>query len=394
MPLKRTLSLPLVTFYGLGTILGAGIYALIGEVANQAGTYTPVSFLIASILALATAASYAELSSRFPQSAGAALYVRKAFDQKWLSGLIGWVVVLTGVISAATISHGFARYLNLFLPMPSFVCITFLILILGGLALWGIRESATLIMIMTLIEVGGLLMIIFYGREAFTAISIMDFRLPSSFDGILIGAFIAFYAYIGFEDMVNTAEETINPEKTMPRAIFMAVLGASILYLLVAWVVITILPPDVLANSSVPLVQIIKTQGQSPTLFTLIALISILNGILVQIIMGSRLIYGMAQQDNAPKILGTIWEKTQTPVYSTVLMLILILLFAYAFPIATLAKLTSSIILCVFIMIHLSLIKIKVTDKKPLNTFSLPIIFSVFSLFLTLAFLGVQLFVS
>lgn len=392
MTLKRTLSLPLIAFYGLGTILGAGIYALVGEVAKRAEQFTPLSFLIASILAIFTAISYAELSSRFPQSAGSALYVRRAFGQRWLSGLIGWVVVFTGVISAATISHGFVQYFALFFPVSSYIIITILVAVLGGLAIWGIRESATVIMLMTIIEVGGLLMIIYYGHNTFSSIDISHIALPTSFDGALMGAFIAFYAYIGFEDMVNTAEETIKPEKTLPMAIFIAVFSATILYVLVAWVIVGTFPAKVLAHTNMPLVEIIKQQGQSPVLFSIIALISISNGILVQVIMASRLIYGMAKQENAPKIFSTVNNKTQTPVYSTLLVLLIILIFAYALPMTTLAKITSSIMLCVFLMIHASLIKIKLTEDKVPGTFSVPIIFPMISIVLTMTFLGMQFF--
>ncbi|HAW6258809.1 TPA: amino acid permease [Legionella pneumophila] len=392
MHLKRTLSLTLLAFYGLGTILGAGIYALVGEVAKEAAQFTPLSFLIASIIAFFTAISYAELSSRLPLSAGSALYVRRAFQQRWLSGLIGWIVVLTGVISAATLSHGFVKYFQLFLPLPPSLIITILVVILSGVAVWGIRESATLILLMTLMEVGGLLMIIYYGRYSLASIDIQSFSFPHSFDGALIGAFIAFYAFIGFEDMVNTAEETINPEKTLPKAIFLALISATILYVVVAWVIVSTIPSHTLVKTDMPLIEIIKLQGQSPLLFSIIALISITNGILVQIIMASRLIYGMANQQNAPQIFSSVYSKTQTPVHSTLLVFLMILLFAYALPITTLAKLTSSIILCIFIIIHASLIKIKLTEKKPTNAISFPIVFPMISILLTLAFLIIQFF--
>lgn len=135
MKLKRNLSLMLVTFYGLGTILGAGIYALIGEIAQKSHEYTPISFLIAFIIALFTAISYAELCSRFPQSAGSALYVKKAFNKKWLSGLIGWLVTATGAVSAAALAHAFARYLNLFIGISPIIAITSLIFILSLIAI-------------------------------------------------------------------------------------------------------------------------------------------------------------------------------------------------------------------------------------------------------------------
>ncbi|MDX1837758.1 amino acid permease [Legionella taurinensis] len=394
MALKRTLSLTLVSFYGLGTILGAGIYALIGEVAKEAGNFTPVSFIIASVLALFTAFSYAELSARFPQSAGSALYVRQAFKKAWLSGLVGWLVVLTGVTSAATIALGFASYFVLLLPVSPLLSVTVLVLLLGALTLWGIRESATVIMVMTLIEIGGLLLIIFYGRHAFAALGNSHWTWPSSMQGILIGAFIAFYAYIGFEDMVNTSEETINPEKNLPRGIFIALGGAMLLYLLVAIVVIITLPTELLTRSNMPLIEIITYQGHSPLLFTLIALIAIMNGILVQIIMASRLIYGMAKQDNAPAVFAHVYEKTHTPVYATVLVVAMILLFAYALPIATLAKLTSTIILCVFMLVHASLIAIKLGNRQKPSSFSVPIGIPILAILLTLGFLGMQLWIA
>ncbi len=178
----------------------------------------------------------------------------------------------------------------------------------------------------------------------------------------------------------------------MPRAIFLAVISATILYMLVAWVIIGTLPVNVLTQTSMPLVQIIKQQGQSPIVFSIIALISITNGILVQIIMGSRLIYGMAKQDNAPKIFSSVNKKTQTPIFATLLVVLIILIFAHALPITTLAKLTSSIMLCVFIMIHASLIKIKLTEEKVPGTFSFPIIFPIISILMTLTFLGAQFF--
>lgn len=141
-----------------------------------------------------------------------------------------------------------------------------------------------------------------------------------------------------------------------------------------------------------PLIEIIKLQGQSPLLFSIIALISITNGILVQIIMASRLIYGMANQQNAPQIFSCVYSKTQTPINSTLLVSLIILLFAYALPITTLAKLTSSIILCIFIIIHASLVKIKLTEKKPSDAISFPIVFPMISILLTLTFLAIQFF--
>ncbi|KTC65314.1 amino acid transporter (plasmid) [Legionella adelaidensis] len=394
MALKRTLSRTLVAFYGLGTILGAGIYALIGEVAKEAEKATPWAFLIASILALFTAASYAELCARFPYSAGSALYVRRAFNIKWIAGVVGWLVVCTGIVSSAAIAHGFAKYIALFSTFSPYFVITLLVIFLGGLAIWGIKESATLIFIMTLIEVGGLILIIFYGHKAFFHVNELELNTGFSFNGILIGAFIAFYAYIGFEDMVNIAEETINPGRALPAAIFFAVTVATVLYILVAWVVVDTLSVSILAGSDVPLVQIIKSQGQNPVAFIFIALVAISNGILAQIIMASRMIYGMAKQENAPLFFSQVNSKTQTPLWATLFVIGVILLFAYTLPIATLAKITSSVMFLIFLLIHAALIRVKIIHKGEKPAFSVPLFIPILSMLVTVLFIGAQIFVA
>lgn len=392
MPLKRTLTLPLLVFYGLGSIIGAGIYALIGSVAQEAKEFTPLSFLIASFIALFTATSYAELSSRFPESAGSSLYVKKAFNKAWLSGLIGWMVVLTGVVSSGALVHGFINYLSMYFSASHYLLIPIIVLILGSVTIWGITESAVTILIMTLLEVAGLLIIIWYGKHDV----LQSFAHPSQFIpplhmgtwlSVLGGSFIAFYAFIGFEDMVNLAEETKQPKKTMPLAILLAAVAAICLYLLVSVVTVTSLSSSDLMGSKTPLTLIIAQQGHSPLLFSIIAMISITNGILVNIIMASRLIYGMTKLKSAPRIFSVIYKKTQVPLYSTLLVMLIIIMLACWFPIDTLAKLTSTIMLCVFCMMHLSLIVIKFSYPKTSNHTSFPIIFPIIGLLISMLYL-------
>ncbi|MDH5614046.1 MAG: amino acid permease, partial [Gammaproteobacteria bacterium] len=233
--LKRSLSLTLVTFYGIGTILGAGIYVLIGEVAATSGVFAPFSFLVASFLAMFTAFSYAELSSRFPQSAGEAIYIQEGLQRRTLSILTGLAVVVVGMISSATISKGFVGYLNIFMQMPDWIVITMLVFTLGIIAIWGISESVIIATILTLLEIGGLLLVLWVALPSF---STLPDRLPelvpsfeySVWQGILLGGFLAFYAFIGFEDMVNVAEEVKQPSKTLPIAIVIALVITAILY--------------------------------------------------------------------------------------------------------------------------------------------------------------------
>ena len=238
--LKRSISFPLLTLYGLGTILGAGIYVLVGRVAVYAGLYAPISFLLAALLAGLSGYSYAALSSRYPKSAGEAVYVQEAFGFRLLSAVVGWMVVLTGIVSAATISSGFVGYLQAFVEITDFWAITLLLIAMTFLAVWGVAESVIVTAITTVLGIVGLLMILGFSGPAFLTLpERLPEVMPPLFDGavwfgILLGAFLAFYAFIGFEDMVNMAEEVIEPERTLPRAIVVAIVVSSLFYYFIA----------------------------------------------------------------------------------------------------------------------------------------------------------------
>ncbi len=366
MPLKRTVTLSLLTLYGLGNILGAGIYVLIGKVAGVAGLLTPLSFLLASLLVVTTAFTYSELSSRYPISAGAAIYLFKAFDKQLPAVIIGVMIILTGVLSAATISVGFVGYLQLFLNLPNYLIIALLLFILGGLAIWGIKQSAQVAALLTLIEVSGLVIIVWVGRNYLGEVNAADYSHAFKWNdgpiwvGVFAGAFLAFYAFIGFEDMVNVAEEVVQPEKNMPKAILLSLAIASVLYMLVSLVAVNAVAPQTLANHSAPLA-LIYTQltGFSPSLIAIIAMLAIINGALIQIIMASRVLYGMSRQNWLPGLLGKINNTTKTPIYATVIITVIIYIFALWLPLITLAELTSLFILIIFSLMHLALLNIK-----------------------------------
>ncbi len=371
MKLKRSLNLPLLTLYGLGNILGAGIYVLIGKVSLLADIFTPVAFLVASLLVATTAFTYSELSSRYPRSAGEALYLFEAFSIKHLSVLIGLLIVATGVLSASTIINGSVGYFNIFFNLPDYLIIIPLLLILGLLAIWGIKQSVGVAAFLTIIEIIGLLIIIWIGQD-----HIVNFELTSYIRdlantestiwvGIFSGAFLAFYAFIGFEDMVNVAEEVKNPEKTMPKAIILALVISTLIYFLVALVAVFALPIQDLANSEAPLALIFEqTTGLSPDIVAVIGMLAIINGALIQIIMASRVIFGMSSQGWIPSLFGNINRKTQTPIQATLLITIIILILALWLPIVTLAELTSLLILVIFSLMHLSLIRIKTNNTN------------------------------
>lgn len=363
--LKRSIGLSLLCFYGLGTVLGAGIYVLVGKVAAVAGLYAPVAFLVASLIALLTGLSYAELSARFPKSAGEAVYVQQAFGLNWLSGVMGWAVVLTGLVSAATICRGFVGYLQVFVPIVPEVAISLLALVLIAIAVWGITESLMLAAAITLLEVFGLLLVLFSSSEYF---SVLPERWPElippldlvAWLPILSGAFLAFYAFIGFEDMVNIAEEVKAPQQNMPKAIVLVLLIAMPLYVLVALVAVMALPLSELATSKAPLVDILsKNGGADVQWIALISLVAVVNGALIQLIMASRVVYGLAEQGNAPAWLAFVHPKFRTPLPATLLLGGIIWLLALIFPLVKLAQLTSLIILVVFFCVNISLVFIK-----------------------------------
>ncbi|MCR4346456.1 MAG: amino acid permease [Sulfuricaulis sp.] len=369
--LKRSLSLTQITLYGLGTILGAGIYVLIGKVAGLAGLYAPLSFVIAAVLAALTGLSYAELSARYPKNAGEAVYVQKGFRLRRLSMLVGWLIILTGVVSAATIANGFVGYLHVFVAIPDWFAITLLVLLLGALAAWGIAESVMAASLITLVEVGGLLLVLFVAGGS---LGDLPARLPELIPpadggiwlGIMMGAFLAFYAFIGFEDMVNVAEEVKDPARILPLAIIIAIVVSTVLYLLVSLVAVLALPPAELAQSRAPLALIYeRATGSPPTLISLISIFAVVNGALIQIIMVARVLYGMSREGWLHGAFGKVHAVTQTPLLSTAVATAIVLALALWLPLVTLAKVTSFIILIVFALINLSLVLIKQRHPKP-----------------------------
>jgi APA family basic amino acid/polyamine antiporter len=369
--LQRSLSLPLLTFYGLGTIVGGGFYALIGKVSLHAGMYTPFAFMTAALIALFSAFSFAELSARFPKSAGESLYVRKAFHREHLGTAVGWMVILTGVVSAATLSTAIAGFLYDLIGLNPTLSIFMIVLGLGTIAAWGIMESVITAIVITVIEIGGLLFIVFVARD-----HLMDLPQrwpeilpPLSLDvwkGILLGGFLAFYSFVGFEDMVNMAEEVKNPKRTLPIAILLSLLLTTILYFFVTLAAVLVVPLQQLSQSHTPLAEVVASWG--PGTQKSIGMISILagiNGALVQIIMAARVAFGMAEGGLAPRWFAFIHPKTRTPLRATGAMTAVVLILALWFPLVTLAKATSSILLVIFTLVNLSLVVIKLRTPEP-----------------------------
>jgi len=371
--LNRVISLPLLVFYGVGTILGAGIYSLTGKIAGISGIYAPVSFLISAFIAAFVAFTYAELSSRYPKSAGEAVYVDQAFAKSWLTALVGWGVVFTGIISAGVMAHGFYGYLNEFISIPITLSIFCYVVLITIIAILGISLSVNIVAFVTLVEISGIALILYVSQDSLLTLidRWREFIPPVRWDvwqGIIFGAFIAFYAFIGFEDMVNVAEEVIEPEKTLPVSIIIALIITTFIYVLVSFASVLSLPIDQLAEHDAPFALIIKEHSQIPvSVISLISLIAILNGALVQIVMGSRVLYGMAKRGVAPRYFKHIHPGTRTPIIATLFFSFLLLIFAMWLPIIMLAKITSFIILAIFTLVNLSLLVIKFSHEMREN---------------------------
>jgi amino acid transporter len=369
--LARRLGLGLVTLYGLGNILGAGIYVLVGEVAGLAGMASPIAFLLAAGAAGFTALTYGEICARFPVSAGEAVYVQEAFARAPLSVVVGLLVALAGIVSAATLVRGFVGYLQVLVPLPALVVLLGAPLLLGAVAAWGIAESMWAAAVLTLFEVLGLVLVV---AVAVPEADVLAARLPeirppatlAAWQGIALAAFLAFYAFLGFEDMVNVAEEVRAPQRTMPYAILIALGVATALYGVVVLVAVLAVPPQALAASDAPLALVYETAtGQRPVLIGWIGVLAVMNGALVQMIMGARMLYGMSRRRWLPAALGQVHPRTRTPLRATAVVTVLVLALALWVPLVGLAGATSTLVLVVFSLVNAALIRLKRRAPAP-----------------------------
>lgn len=362
--LDRTLNAPMLAIYGAGTILGAGIYVLIGKIAGAAGYWLPLAFGLAAVVAAVNGLVYAELSTRSPDAGGPSDYVRKAFDRQWMAVLVGWMIVATGVVSAATIANGFAGYFGEFVDLPGWLVKGVLIAVLGGIAVAGAKESAWFMAATTTLGVLGLLWVMYLGyiddgaaREGWSyAESLPSLTDMSVATGVLTATFLAVYAFIGFEDIVHVAEEVREPRRAIPFAIVVALVVSAVLYVGVSIAALRVVEPETLAESAAPLVEVNRAAGYPDWPLVTLSLWIILNGALAQIVMATRVVYSMGRSGGAPGWLARIHERTGTPMVATVVATAVIIALAIGFPLQTLASATSLIMLLVFAASNAALI--------------------------------------
>lgn len=361
--LRRRLGLILLVLYGTGITIGAGIYVLVGAVAGFAGPYTPWSFLLAAAVMTLTVASYTELSTRFPASAGEAVYVKSAFEIRWLSTVTGLITVGIGIVSSSTVVAGAVGYIQQFVDLPAALVIIVVVVVLGAVAAWGILESVLLASLFTLIEVGGLLAIIVaavHARLPFFSVLAQPPPLEGSvLSGIAFASLLAFFAFVGFEDLANVVEEAKTPHRDIPRAMVLTLVISTILYVLVAAIAVAAVPIEALKSSPAPLGLVFReVAGVSPSTINVIAIVATMNTLLAQMTMASRVIYGMARQGDLPGIAGRVHPRTSTPLVATALVIVAVVGLALVGTIQGLAEVTSLATLAVFALVNLALLRV------------------------------------
>ena len=380
--LRRAITLPLLVLYGLGVTIGAGIYVLVGATAERAGVFAPSAFLVAAFVMLFSAGSFAELSGRYPQSAGEAAYVDAGFRWRSLTMFTGALLLLGTVVSAAAIAVGSAGYIAELLPIPTWGIIALVVLSTGGIAGWGIVESLRFAAFLTVLEILGLVVVVVAGfwTQPDILYQLPDV-LPHLGDSVALGSvamasLLGFFAFIGFDGMVNIVEETENPSRNMPIGILLTLLIATLLYFGVAFVAVMRVPLEDLSGSGSPISLLFqRLTGASPLAITFIAIGATLNGVVIQTILASRVLYGLANAGRLPRVLAKLNPQTRTPVLATFLVSAAILVFSLFSPIGVLAERTTQIVLVVFILINAALIRIKMRrDPAPDQVFVVPLI--------------------
>jgi amino acid transporter len=396
--LKRGIGPWMLFFFVLGDIVGAGIYALVGEVGAVVGGAIWAAFLFSFILAIFTAGSYAELVTKYPRAGGAATYVNNAFRNSFLSFMVAFAVMAAGITSACTLTLAFSGdYLSQFVGIPSIIAAVLFMIGLGLINFYGISESVRINVVLTCVEIFGLFLIILIGVVTLGAGTGEPARAFEFKEGanvlvaLLGGTVLAFYALIGFDDSVNVAEETRHPSRNYPRAIFGGLLVAGVIYLLVTFTASMVVPTGALAESSGPLLEVVERGELSiPTkLFAAIALLAVSNGALINLIMASRITYGMADQGVLPGLFARVHEGRRTPwvailFVTTIALIMLISLGAGALD--TLSSTTVVLLLLAFIMVNAAVLALR-GDRVEHEHFRTPTVFPVLGIVVSLALL-------
>lgn len=398
--LKKTLGRWQVMFYGLGSMLGAGIYALIGKAAGTLGNAVWLAFLMAMVAALLTGLSYACVGSRYARAGGAAFVTQHALNLRWLSYVVGIAVMMSGLTSMATGAGTIIDNLNKGLlalnesqvpsaafQLPREACAIAVVCIVGLVIFRGMRESMWANMVCTAVEAGGLLFIIVIGVKYWGGVNYLETALDTPGGGagsgitlaiVMQGAVLTFFSFIGFEDILNVGEEVKNPKRDVPFGLIGAMVLATCIYMAVAITAVSVVPWRELAQSSTPLMDVAKKAlngaGGIDKVYIGIAIFAIGNTALLNYIMGSRLLYGMSHQGLLPAALGRVHPTRRTPHVAILAIFLIVALLISVGDVKQLAESTVLLLLSVFTIVNVSLVVLKIRRPEERGGFEVPII--------------------
>lgn len=371
MPLKRTLGLTMLTFYGTGMILGAGIYSIIGQAAGLAGAGVWQGFALAAIASLLTALSYAELATLFPQAGGEYVYLRNAFPrQRWVAATIGILVTFAGCAAATTVALAFTSYLQHFVSAPRFLVAISLLAFFTAVNIFGLKQSSWVNAIFTLIEAAGLILFIWLGWQSpifGEALSVT----PNP--EIISSAALIIFAYFGFENIVNLAEETNEPEKTIPRAILLSLGISTFLYIFVSLAAVALMPSEQLALTEAALTD--AAMISSPKIAGIlggIALFSTANTVLIALITASRIVYGISKDKSLPLIFSKTLSKKNTPWVAAIFVFIFSVLLLPIGKVETVASVSAFVTMIAFVAVNIAIVALRITSSDLPRPFRVP----------------------
>jgi APA family basic amino acid/polyamine antiporter len=369
--LKRELGLLEVTLSGVGIIIGAGIYALIGKAAGLAGNSVWISFAISALVAVFTGLSYAELSSMFPKASAEHEYTLRAFGKR-MAFIIGWLIILSGVIGAATVALGFGGYFGSFFNISIITSAFVLIMVLSLLLFYGIKETTWFAILATLIETAGLILIIWMGIPFLGKVDY--FEMPSGWTGVFQASALVFFAYTGFESIVKLSEETKDPEKTIPKGLILSIAISIVLYVLVAISAVSVMGWERLATSEAPFADLAYSifGNDAFAILILIALFSTSNTVLLMMLGSSRIIYGMADSFTLPNILAKVHISRRTPWVAIVITTVTSLLFIFVGDIVFVADVANFTLFVTFLVINAVLIFLRFKEPETKRPFVVP----------------------
>ncbi|WP_336706210.1 APC family permease [Oerskovia sp. USHLN155] len=366
-PLNRSVGGRLLYVFILGDVLGAGVYALVGEMAGKVGGAVWLPLLVALGLSLLTAGSYAELVTKYPAAGGAAVFAERAFKVPIVSFLVGFCMLAAGVTSAAGLSLAFAGdYFGSFVDLPVVPVALVFLLLVAALNARGIQESLRANVAMTAIELSGLLLIVVLAAVVLTRGDASPGRALEFTQGttpalaVLSASLIAYYSFVGFETSANLAEEVKDVRRVYPRALFGALITAGVVYVAVGVAAVAVAPPEQLAGSTGPLLEVVKVADVVPErVFAVVALVAVANGALLTMIMASRLTYGMARQGLLPAGLARVLPGRRTPWVAIVATTVVAMGLVFTGDLGALAETVVLLLLVVFISTNVAVLVLR-----------------------------------